>query len=105
MNLARHARKRIEIIVEAPALHLVLTALDKAEVSGYTVLPALEGRGHHGTWNRDDSFNNASHMVAVVCITSESRAEAVVESVFGIVDRQIAILSLSDVMVVRPEHF
>jgi nitrogen regulatory protein PII len=105
MNLARHHKKRIEIIVEAPALQLVLEALNTAGVSGYTVLPALSGRGHHGTWNRDDSFNNASHMVAIVCVTSEDRAEAAVAAVYAIVERQIAILTLGDVEVVRPEHF
>jgi nitrogen regulatory protein PII len=105
MNLARHPKKRIEIIVEAPALHLVLEALDGAGVSGYTVFPALEGRGHHGGWTRDDSFNNASHMVAIVCITGEEKAEAAVAAVYAIVERQIAILSLCDVEVVRPEHF
>jgi nitrogen regulatory protein PII len=105
MNLAHHSKKRIEIIVEAPALHVVLEALDGANVSGYTVLPALEGRGHHGGWNRDDSFNNASHMIMVVCITSEDKAEAAVASVYKIVQRQIAILSISDVTVVRPDHF
>ena len=105
MNLAHHPKKRLEIIVEAPALHRVLEALDKADVSGYTVLPALEGRGNHGGWNRDDSFNNATNMVCVVCITSEHRAEAVVEAVYAIVKRQIGVLSMSDVTVVRPEHF
>ena len=33
------------------------------------------------------------------------RAEAVVEAVYAIVKRQIGILSMSDVTVVRPEHF
>jgi nitrogen regulatory protein PII len=105
MNLAHHPKKRLEIIVEAPALQRVLKALDQADVSGYTVVPALQGRGSHGGWNRDDSLNNASHMVQVVCITSDHRAEAAVEAVYKIVKRQIGILLMSDVTVVRPEHF
>lgn len=105
MNLAHHPKKRLEIFVEAPALHRVLEALDKQGVSGYTVLPATEGRGNHGGWHRDDSFNNASHMVSVVCVTSEHRAVAAVEAVYSIVKRQIGILTLSDVTVVRPDHF
>jgi nitrogen regulatory protein PII len=105
MNLAHHPKKRLEIIVEAPALTRVIEALNQAKVSGYTVLPALAGRGQHGGWNLDDSFNNASNMVCVVCITSEDRAEAVVAAVYAVVKKQIGILSLSDVLVVRPEHF
>ncbi len=35
------AKKRIEIFVEAPALHRLTDALEKAGVKGYTILPAL----------------------------------------------------------------
>lgn len=105
MNLAHHPKKRIEIIVEAPALPRVIEALDQVEVSGYTVLPAIAGRGHHGGWRLDDSFNDASHMVSVVCVTAEEKAEAAVSAVYRVVQKQIGILTMSDVMVVRPEHF
>jgi nitrogen regulatory protein PII len=105
MTLLTFPKKRIEIIVEAPALALVLEALDEAGVLGYTVLPALEGRGLAGHWTRDDSFNNASHMVSVVCIAEEALAEKAVTAVFAVVSTQIGILSVSDVSVMRKEHF
>jgi nitrogen regulatory protein PII len=105
MTLSTYPKKRIEIIVEAPALSLVLRSLDEAGVSGYTVLPALEGRGRSGHWTRDDSFNNASHMVSVVCIIDDSLADKAVTSVFAVVSTQIGILSVSDVSVMRKEHF
>jgi nitrogen regulatory protein PII len=105
MSLATHTKKRVEIFVEAPALHQVLEALDGAGVQGYTVLQAIAGRGHTGGWQIDDSFNDASHMVAVICILDGGLVDAVVDAVFGIVKRQIGVMSISDVLVVRPEHF
>jgi nitrogen regulatory protein PII len=105
MSLATHKKMRIEIIVEAPALHQVTEALEAAGVQGYTVLPAIAGRGHMGSWRADNSFNDASHMVAVVCIVDTARVDAIVERIYTIVQRQIGVLSISDVMVVRPEHF
>jgi nitrogen regulatory protein PII len=105
MTLLTYPKKRIEIIVEAPALALVLRTLDDAGVLGYTVVPALEGRGLGGHWTRDDSFNNASHMVSVVCIAEEALAEKAVAGVFAVVSAQIGIVSVSDVSVMRKEHF
>jgi PII-like signaling protein len=105
MSLSTHSKKRVEIFVEAPALQLVLEALDGAGVQGYTVLQAIAGRGHMGDWQIDDSFNSASHMVAVVCLLDASRVEAAVNAVYDIVKRQIGVLSISDVLVLRPEHF
>jgi nitrogen regulatory protein PII len=105
MSLAMHAKKRIEIFVEAPALQQVTEALDRAAVQGYTVVEATAGRGHTGSWRLDDSFNNATNVLVVVCILDAAKVDDVVSSVFEIVRRQIGVLTVSDVMVVRPEHF
>lgn len=105
MSLPTHPKKRIEIIIEAPAAGRLLELLDGHAVTGYTVLPALAGRGHDGTWHRDDSFNNASHMVCIVCIMDERKSDAVLEAIYPVVSRQIGIVSISDVEVVRRDHF
>lgn len=105
MSLAKYSKKRVEIFVEAPAVHQVLEALDGAGVQGYTVVEATAGKGHTGTWRLDDSFNNATNIVVVICVLDEAKVDVVVSSVFEIVRRQIGVLTVSDVMVVRPEHF
>jgi PII-like signaling protein len=105
MSLKTHPKKRIDIFVEAPALQTVLDALDEAHVQGYTVLEAIAGKGHTGVWRLDDSFNNATNVVVVVCLLDAAKVDAVVDAVFDIVKRQIGVLTISDVMVVRPEHF
>lgn len=105
MSVAMHAKKRVEIFVEAPALQQVLGALDAASVQGYTVVEAKAGKGLAGSWRLDDSFNNATNVLVVVCILDATKVEAVVASVYEIVRRQIGVLTVSDVMVVRPEHF
>lgn len=100
-----HTKKRLEIIIEAPILRRVLNRLDDLDVTGYTVLPALAGRGRDGTWSRSGQIADAGRMVAVICITDPERAEEVLEAVYKIVSRQIGIVTLSDVQVVRPERF
>lgn len=100
-----HTKKRLEIIVERPALRRVISRLDDLDVTGYTVLPALAGRGHDGTWSRSGQITNSGGMVAVICITDAERAEEILEAVYKIVSRQMGIVALSDVQVVRPERF
>jgi nitrogen regulatory protein PII len=100
-----HAKKRIEIIVEAVVVARLTELLDRLEVSGYTIVPAVAGRGHGGTWSSDGQATVAGGMVAVTVITSAERLDAVVEPVFALVKRQMGILTVSDVAVLRAEHF
>ena len=43
-----HARKRIEIVVEAVRAEAVTALLDRLGAPGWTMLPVLSGRGHQG---------------------------------------------------------
>ena len=101
-----HPKKRIEIVVEAPALARLLDRLDAAAVTGYTVVPALAGRGiGGGAWRGEGLAGDAGRMVLVICITDASKVDAVLETVHAIVTRQIGIVSVSDVQVIRADHF
>jgi nitrogen regulatory protein PII len=103
--LAMHAKKRIEIIVEAPALNRLIDRLDQAGVKGYTVLPALAGRGQDGSWSREGLAGEAGRMVAIICIVDPTRAEDVLARIYGVLARQIGIVSIGDVQVIRGDHF
>lgn len=100
-----HPKKRIEIVVEAPVVGRLLTLLDDLAVTGYTVIPALAGRGREGSWRRDGLVGEAGRMVVIYCIVDAQRVDTVLDPVFKIVSRQIGIVTLSDVEVIRPGHF
>jgi hypothetical protein len=100
-----HPKKRIEVIVEAPLMRRIIDRLDQANVTGYSVLPIMAGRGHDCSWTADGQVGNATQMVAIVCITDTARVDDVLTSVFGVVSRQIGFVTISDVSVVRPERF
>ena len=104
-SMPLHAKKRIEVIVEAPALHRLIDKLQRAGVTGYTVLPALAGRGRGGEWSREGMISETGRMVAVVSIVDPVRAETVLAAVMALLDRQIGVVTISDVMVVRDSHF
>jgi PII-like signaling protein len=100
-----HMKKRVEIVVEAPALHRLLDRLDRAGVTGYTVVAGLAGRGHDGAWDSSGLAGEAGRMMLVICILDEARLGAVIEGVYDVVSRQIGIVAVSDVFVVRADHF
>ncbi len=100
-----HPKKRVEIVVEAPALHRLTDALDRAGVTGYTIVPALAGRGRGGSWSGEGLAGDAGRMVIVVSIVDAARADAVVSGVYAVLARQIGVVSVSDVAVIRADHF
>ena len=100
-----YAKKRIEIMVEAPLMKRVLDLLDELGVTGYTVIAALAGRGKDGTWHRDGLVGRAGAVVQIFCIVDETRVDAVVEPLFKMVSRQIGIVTISDIQVIRRDQF
>lgn len=100
-----HSKKRIEILLEAPAQKRLTDLLDRLDVNGYTVLPVIGGKGHHGVWSREGLPSAAGTMVSVSVIASEERLDEVLEPVFELVRRHIGIVTVSDVMVIRGDRF
>lgn len=99
-----HAIKKLEIIVEAPLVERVLRILRRDGASGYTVLRCLAGSGHHGAWQQGD-LSEALDKRLIVLIADAPTAQTIVDDLHDLVVRYSAILYLSDVQVLRPEHF
>ena len=101
-----HTKKRVEIIVEAPVLNRLLDGLNSTPATGYTVVPALAGKGMGGgAWRGEGLAGAAGGMVVVICIVDPAHVDAVLDTVYAIVSRQIGIVSVSDVEVIRADHF
>jgi nitrogen regulatory protein PII len=100
-----HLKKRLEIIVEAPALHRLTDRLNQAGVTGYTIVPVLAGRGSEGTWSAEGLAGDAGRLVMVISIVDAAKADAVLERVYSVLARQIGIVTLSDVQVIRADLF
>ena len=100
-----YPKKRISIIIEAPFLSRLLDLLDKLDVPGYTAFPALAGKGNSGPWQGDSLSSEAGRMVQVVLVIDEEKVPSVLAEARRVLDRQMGIVSLSDVEVLRPELF
>jgi hypothetical protein len=100
-----HAKKRIELIIELPLQARITTLLDAQDVYGYTIFHAQGGRGQDGPWQRDGIVGDAGRMVAIVCIVDPTRLDSLLTLIYAAIERQIGIVSVSDVEVVRPDRF
>ncbi len=105
MAMQTYRKKRIEIMVEAPLMDRVIDILEDQAVSGYTVLPAIAGRGKSGRWHRDGLVGRVGSVVQVVCVVDEGRVDDILQPVFKLVSRQIGIVTLLDVEVIRGDQF
>ena len=99
-----HKAKRVEIVSEAPLETRLTDALVKAGVTGFTVLPVLGGSGRSGQWSREGQVGR-SGMVAVICLIRPERLDTLLDAAFGVVERHIGVVSVTDCEVLRAERF
>lgn len=99
-----HQAKRVEIIIEAPMEGRLTAALEKAGVTGFSVLPVLGGSGRSGRWTRDGQVGRAG-MVAVICLVRPERLDGLLDAAFAVVERHIGVVSITDCAVLRAERF
>ncbi len=99
-----HKAKRVEIVIEAPLERRLTDALVKAGVTGFTVLPVLGGSGRSGQWSREGQVGR-SGMVAVICLIRPERLDTLLDAAFGVVERHIGVVSVTDCEVLRAERF
>lgn len=97
------ARKRIEILADAPLLPRLVEVLERSEINGYTVLPALSGAGTTGRWE-EDRLTGTSKIV-VMAIASEEHAALLVDRLTPLLDSHRLLLTITTVDVVRGDRF
>jgi nitrogen regulatory protein PII len=100
-----HQAKRVEIIIEAPMQRRLEEALNRAGVSGYSILPVMGGNGRSGAWSGEGQIGRAGGLVAVICIVRPERKDALLDAAFGVLERHIGVVSVSDCEVLRAERF
>ena len=100
-----HKAKRVAIIIEAPMQSRLTRAMEKAGVTGYSILPVLGGSGRSGEWSREGQVGRAGGMVQVVCIIRPDRLEGLLDAIFTVVERHIGVVAVSDCEVLRAERF
>lgn len=100
-----YQKKRLSIIIEMPYLKRLLHKLEDMDVPGYTVLPAIAGSGRNSNWRADSLSSDTGQMAQVVLVVDEDYIERILDEVYKVLKSQIGIVSISDVEVLRDDHF
>ena len=91
------AVKRVEIVTDTLELDRILALLDKAGVSGYTVIRNAEGKGHRGIRSGDD-LTSVFQNSYVLTTCSEEQLEKIVAAVRPVLKRIGGVCLVSDAL-------
>lgn len=97
-------RKKIEVMVDMPLARRVIEAAERVGIHAHTLLPTVSGSGSHGSWS-DDQLSGAEAKVVFVTITSEEKANALIDALAPMLDDYGLMLVASEVEVVRGGKF
>ncbi len=96
-------RKRIEILTDVALVGRVTDAIDRAEITGWTVTPVNSGKGRDGPWREERVMG--TDKVFVLTVASQERANALAEELAPILTSHSLLLTMWDVEVIRGERF
>ena len=100
-----HLKKRIDIVVEVPLMRTITNKLDETLITGWSVVPIMQGRGVVNAWSSEGQVSDVANMVALLCIVDPAQADRVIDAIFSAIRDRIGFVTLSDVSVIRPERF
>ncbi len=96
-------RKRIEILTDKALVKRVTDAIDKAEITGWTVTPVDSGKGRDGRWREERVMG--TDKVLVLTIAPEDKAMQLAEDIAPILTSHGLLFSMWDIQVIRGERF
>lgn len=100
-----HPKKKIELIIEKPALKRACRILEDAGVTGYTYFKALGGYGNRNRWQRGTDISASRDMILIVSITDQEICQKAVEKLGKLIGDHIGLLDVSDTSVLRKDKF
>ncbi|AEB12700.1 P-II family nitrogen regulator [Marinithermus hydrothermalis] len=104
-GLTLYPMKKVEIIVRGEDLSFVLDLLERANVSGYTIVHNLSGKGSHGFHEGHLLFNEEDTLAMVVSVMPEEKARSILEGFAPFLNKHSGVVFVSDTMVSRIEKF
>ncbi|MAD37513.1 MAG: transcriptional regulator [Tistrella sp.] len=100
-----HPLKKIEIIVTGETEPFVRRLLDDSGVSGYTLIRDVAGKGHHRFQEGRLLFNDQASLVMLLAVAPENAIRRIAAGLAPLFRKQSGVMFISDVQVVRLEHF
>lgn len=97
-------KKKIEIIVEAVRARAIIAMIEAAGAHGYSLVPGVSGKGNRGV-RGDAHLADVFRNVLIIVIVAEELCSPIIEQTQVLLENYAGIVMVSDVEVVRDEHF
>jgi len=104
-NLKLSPFKKLEIIIEGAHQEFATGQLDRAGVSGYTIVNNLSGKGRHGFHEGHLMFNEDAVLIMIIVAVPEELVEPILEGFAPFFDKHTGVVFISDIKVSRPVKF
>lgn len=99
-----YCKKKIEIVVEAARARAIIEMIETVGAKGYTIVPDVSGRGNRGV--RDEAhLSDVFRNMLIIVIAAEEIANRIIEQSQPLLEDYAGIVVVSDVAVIRDEHF
>jgi nitrogen regulatory protein PII len=100
-----HRMKKIEVIVSGENEALMYNMLNDANVSGFTLIRNISGKGHNGFHEGKLLFNDKALLVMFIAVASEEAIASIAIGMKSLLEKSSGVMFVSDVSVARVDYF
>ncbi|TCJ12248.1 P-II family nitrogen regulator [Parasulfuritortus cantonensis] len=104
-NLNFSPLKKLEIILEGAHQDFATDLLDRAGVTGYTIVNNLSGKGQHGFHEGHLMFNEDAVLIMIIVAVPEELVKPILEGYAPFFGKHTGVVFISDIQVTRLVKF
>jgi len=104
-NMTLSTLKKLEIILEGEHQAFATDLLERAGVTGYTIINHLSGKGSHGFHEGHVMFNEDSVLIMIITAVSEDLVQPILEGFAPFFNEHTGVIFVSDIQVNRLVKF
>ncbi|OYW40620.1 MAG: transcriptional regulator [Hydrogenophilales bacterium 17-61-9] len=97
--------KKLEIIIEGAHQEFATDQLDRAGVTGYTIVGNLSGKGSHGFHEGHLMFNEEAVLIMIIVAVPAELVEPILEGFEPFFEKHTGVVFISDIQVSRLVKF
>ncbi|HAT1595694.1 TPA: DUF190 domain-containing protein [Legionella pneumophila] len=105
MKITLHPMKKIEVIVSGDNENMVAAMMEKANISGFTLLRNVSGKGHHGFHEGKILFNDKASFIMFIAVAPEEAIAKIALGMKTLFQKNSGVMFVSDVSVARVDYF
>ena len=104
-GISLHSMKKIEVIVSGENETMIADLMTEANLSGFTLLRNISGKGHHGFHEGKLLFNDKAILVMFIAVGPEESIATIALGMKTLFQKNSGVMFVSDVAVARMDYF